>query len=144
MKTSFSRPAKWPSQIVERCATLPPHSAIFYGMFSLDAHGEPQTETQTLAALHAAANAPLFGLTRDHLGRGIVGGSMLSMMELSRNTTKVALRLLAGESPRAIAPSTLRRGTPVFDSRDMAVAMAERDGAWVITTAGPVDALPRP
>jgi hypothetical protein len=33
---------------------------------------------------------------------------------------------------------------PVFDSRDMAVAMAARDGAWVITTAGPADALPRP
>jgi len=106
-------------QIVQRCATLPPHSAIFYGLLSLDAHGEPQIESRTMSALHAAANAPIFSLYKDQLGRGIVGGALLSTDELSHNTTNVALRVLAGESPRTIGTSTLMLGAPVFDWREL-------------------------
>jgi hypothetical protein len=35
-------------------------------------------------------------------------------------------------------------GQPEFDSRDLTVGLAERDGAWVITTAAPAGTLQRP
>ena len=105
--------------LLERCGTLPPQSAIFYGIFSLDASGAPQMEDQTLDALHAAANAPMFGLHSHQIGHGIVGGPLLSLDDLSRESAATALRLLHGDPAASIAPRTLLAGTPTFDAREL-------------------------
>ena len=60
----------------------------------------------TVTSLHDAANVPLFALYG--MGRGIVGGPLLSTDELSRTTARVALRVLAGESPGGIKTPTQR------------------------------------
>jgi signal transduction histidine kinase len=53
------------------------------------------------------------------VGRGIVGGPQLSIDELSRTTTQVALRVLAGESPGRIKTLTQRTGPPTYDAREL-------------------------
>jgi signal transduction histidine kinase len=105
--------------MMQRCATLPPDSAIFYGMLSLDASGTPQVESRTLTELRARANAPVFGLHSSQFDFGIVGGPLLSVEELSRTTAQVAVRLLRGEKPGTIQPAVLVPGTPVFDWREL-------------------------
>jgi hypothetical protein len=80
-------------------ASLPPQSAIFYGVLSSDAKGVRYGEERTLGAFHAAANAPIFGFDSTQLGRGIVGGPLLSIEDLSRNTATVAVRMLRGAEP---------------------------------------------
>ena len=107
------------AEMLKRSAGLPPHSAIFYGVLSLDAKGDPQVESRTLAELHAAANAPIFGLHSPQLGQGIVGGPLLSIDELSRNTAAVAMRILRGESPRGITTAVQVPGTATFDWREV-------------------------
>jgi PAS domain S-box-containing protein len=107
------------AELLQRCGALPDHSAIFFGVFSLDAKGVPQIEERTLRELHAVANAPIFGLHSTQLGRGIVGGPLLSIEDLSRNTAKVALRVLRGESPRSIVTPTQVAGVPAFDWREL-------------------------
>jgi signal transduction histidine kinase len=107
------------TELLQRCATMPAHSAIFYGVLALDANGVPQIEEHTLRELHAVANAPIFGLHSTQLGRGIVGGPLLSIEDLSRNTANVALRLLQGESPRSIVTPTQVAGVPAFDWREL-------------------------
>ncbi len=107
------------TELLQRCATLPADSAIFYGVLALDANGVPQIEEQTLRELHAVANAPMFGLHSTQLGRGIVGGPLLSIEDLSRNTANVALRVLRGESPRSIVTPIQVAGVPAFDSREL-------------------------
>jgi predicted NBD/HSP70 family sugar kinase len=47
--------------ILRRCASLPGHSAIVYITLGTDAQGGAYADEQVLAALHATANAPLFG-----------------------------------------------------------------------------------
>jgi PAS domain S-box-containing protein len=106
-------------QMVKRCAELPPRSAILFAMLSLDASGVPLLEAQTLSELHAAANAPIFGLHSTQLGRGIVGGPLLSLEDLSQNTAKVAVRLLQGEAASSIVTRTLASGVPSFDWREL-------------------------
>ena len=107
------------AELLQRSAALPAHSAIFFGVFSLDAKGVPHIEERTLRELHAVANAPIFGLHSSQLGRGIVGGPLLSIEDLSRNAAKVALRVLRGESPRSIVTPTQVAGVPVFDWREL-------------------------
>jgi signal transduction histidine kinase len=107
------------AELLARAGSLPPHAAVFYGIYSMDAAGVPQMEMPTLDALHAAANAPIFGLHSHQLGHGIVGGPLLSLDEVSRDTTAAALRLLHGESASTIQTRTVLAGTPVFDAREL-------------------------
>jgi signal transduction histidine kinase len=103
--------------IKERSRTMPPQSAIFFALLSVDGKGEPQVDGDTVKSLHAVANAPMFGLYG--IGDGIVGGPLLSTNELSRTTTQVALRLLAGESPGRIKTPVQRAGQPTYDAREL-------------------------
>src|SRR5688572_11335150 len=104
-------------EIMERCRTMPAQSAIFFAILSLDGKGEPRADGDTLTSLHAVANVPMFALYG--IGRGIVGGPLLSTDELSRTTTQVALRVLAGESPGSIKTPTQRTGQPTYDAREL-------------------------
>ncbi len=106
-------------ELLRRCGTLPPHSAILYGLLMADANGAPQHEEQTLEALHARANAPLFGLHSPQLGHGIVGGPLISIDSLGSDTASVALRLLSGEPPQTIAPRVMLASAPMFDAREL-------------------------
>ena len=106
-------------EMLKSCASLPPQSAIFYGVLSLDARGVRHTEEEALSAIHAAANAPIFGLHSTQLGRGIVGGPLLSIEDLSRNTATVAARMLRDESPQSLATPTQVAATPTFDWREL-------------------------
>jgi PAS domain S-box-containing protein len=105
-------------EILAGSASLPPQSAILYGVLSLDAKGVRHGEERTLGALHAAANAPIFGLHSTQLGRGIVGGPLLSFADLSRNTATVAVRMLRGASQSLTMP-TQGAATPTFDGREL-------------------------
>lgn len=106
-------------ELLDRCAHLPPHTVILYGLLLLDANGVPQREAQTLDELHATANAPIFGLHSPQLGHGIVGGALVSYEDLSRDTSAVALRLLNGEPAHAIAARALTMTSPMFDAREL-------------------------
>jgi signal transduction histidine kinase len=107
------------AEIVERCRTLPPHSAIFFALLSLDGKGEPHVAGKAFESVHAAANAPMFGLYRSSLGRGIVGGPLLSNDALTQATVNVALRILAGESPHAIKTPVHHDRAAVYDWREL-------------------------
>jgi signal transduction histidine kinase len=105
-------------QMKERAATLPPHSVLLYGALLLDAEGVPQTE-DTLRNLHAVANAPMFGIHDFQLGRGIVGGPLMPIRELSRRSASAAARILQGEAPANFRPPPLSYGPPTYDWREL-------------------------
>jgi signal transduction histidine kinase len=104
-------------EIMARGRTMPPQSAIFFAVMSLDGKGEPRIQSDALTSLHAVSNVPLFALS--DIGRGIVGGPLLSIDELSRTTAQVALRVLAGESPGHIKTPIQRTGQPTYDAREL-------------------------
>jgi C4-dicarboxylate-specific signal transduction histidine kinase len=72
-----------------------------------------------LAALHEKANVPLFGGQSVYFGAGVVGGSMMPIDDLARNTADVAARLLNGAPPRSITTPPQRSGQPTFDGREL-------------------------
>jgi PAS domain S-box-containing protein len=94
---------------------LPAHSAIFLPLLLLDIQGVPQLEERVLPQLHAVANAPLFGIWRTQLGRGIVGGPLLDFEELSLNAARIAARILQGEAPGGLRVPPQAPGIPEFD-----------------------------
>ena len=129
MKAAFRRFAgrvtfSWANELsfremLIRGATLPPRSAILFAILSLDAEGVPHVEDRALTDLHQVANAPMFGVRSTQLGRGIVGGRLLSIEDLGRNTTRVALRMLDNQSDGAISTATQTLAAPAFDWREL-------------------------
>src|SRR4029077_13661765 len=82
--------------VLKRVATLPPGSAILYILLSPDVEGIPQDEDTAFAALPAVASAPIFSYSDAYLGKGIVGGPLISSEEQGRGTVSVGVRLLSG------------------------------------------------
>jgi hypothetical protein len=105
--------------ILDRVARLPSHSVIFYLIFGTDAHGGAYADEQVLADLHAKANAPLFGAFTAMFGSGIVGGSMMSVAELARDTADVASRILDGAPAGSFQVPPRLPGQPMFDGREL-------------------------
>ena len=106
-------------EILRRCASLPDNSAIFYLTFGTDAAGAAYADERVLADLRATANAPLFAAHSVYLGAGVVGGSLLSIDDLSRRTADVAIRLLNGAPPSSIRVPPQSPGQPIFDWREL-------------------------
>ena len=107
------------AEMLKRCATLPPNSAILYALLSVDAAGFPHTEGEALAELHAVANAPIFGVQSSQMGRGIIGGPLMSMDDLSRNAAGAAIRILDHESLANVKIPPQLPGPNAFDSREL-------------------------
>src|SRR5436190_19144342 len=105
-------------QMKKRAASLPPHSVILYGQILVDANGIPQAQ-DALVSLQTVANAPIFGIHDYQLGRGIVGGPLIPVRELSRQGALAAARILGGESPATIRPPPLGPGAPTYDWREL-------------------------
>ena len=107
------------SEMLRRCASLPDNSAIFYLTYGTDAAGAAYADERVLADLRSTANAPVFGGQSVYLGAGTVGGTMLSVETLARNTADVALRLLNGAAPGSISVPPQRPDQPIFDWREL-------------------------
>ena len=106
-------------EVLNRVATLPPRSAIFYVMLSQAVSGIPEDEDVALARLHAAANAPIFSYSDAYLGRGIVGGPLLSGGEQVQKMGSVAVRILRGERASGIKTPPLQLVNPQYDWREL-------------------------
>jgi hypothetical protein len=83
------------SEILRRCASLPPHSAIFYLTFGTDAQGGSYPDDQVLADLHATANAPLFGALSPMLGHESSVGQWypLTILAKAQRTWQAGFRM---------------------------------------------------
>jgi signal transduction histidine kinase len=102
----------------QRVASLPPRSAVLFAILYVDADGVPQDEGRALAVLRDEANAPIFGAWEDEVGRGIVGGPVISARELGRRAAGIAKRIFQGDADigevTPVGPDTL-----AFDWREL-------------------------
>jgi len=106
-------------EMSHRIATLPPHSAIFFGLFSVDAAGVAHEGFGAIREIHAAANAPLFSWVDTYFGMGIVGGPLLPTREIARQAASTATRILDGEKPENIESRAIGFAPPVYDGREL-------------------------
>ena len=106
-------------EILDRCARLPRDSAILYITLGADAQGGAYADERVLSDLHATATAPLFSAQSVMLGHGVVGGTMMSIDDLSHNAASSAASLLNGASPQSIRVPTQFPGPRLFDWREL-------------------------
>ena len=68
-------------EMLKDAANLPPNSAIFWHLLSVDAAGVAHEANAALHRFSAAANAPIFSYLDVWFGEAILGGSMQSAQE---------------------------------------------------------------
>ena len=105
--------------ILKDAANLPPHSAIFWHLMSVDAAGVAHEASSALSRLSSAANAPIFSYLDVFFGGAIVGGSMHSVEEGMAVAAEAAIRILNGEKAGDVKVAPTRFKPPRFDWRQM-------------------------
>ena len=105
--------------MMQRVAALPRRSAIYYATVRVDARGAPQEDNQSLTRLRAVANAPIFSYVDSNLGRGIVGGPLISTEEVAHRGATVAVRILGGEPAGSIKTPVVGLSSPMYDWREL-------------------------
>ena len=86
---------------------------------NVDATGVVYEGDAALRQLYAISSAPIFSYDDGFFGQEIVGGPMHSVLDLSRLTAAVAIRILGGEKPSDVKPRALGYAHPKFDWREM-------------------------
>jgi signal transduction histidine kinase/ABC-type uncharacterized transport system substrate-binding protein len=105
--------------MLNRAATLPPFSAIFWIQPQVDAIGAVHEGDSALKRLYAVANAPIFSYDDSFFGGEIVGGPMTSVSDGTRAVSDVAIRILSGEKAADIKTPVLEYGPAKYDWRQL-------------------------
>ena len=106
-------------EVLKHASELPPHSAIYWHSMLVDAAGVVYEGDRALKSLHAIAKGPIFSFNDAFFGGEIVGGPMESLLEGSRETAAVAVRILNGEKAGDIKVPPIGPSTPKFDWREL-------------------------
>jgi signal transduction histidine kinase len=107
------------NEMMNRAAKLPPHSAIFWFGLIVDAAGVSHQGFEALTLVRAVANAPIFSFVDAYLGKGIVGGPLISVRDVGKATARTAVRILGGEKVGDIETAPIGFATPKFDWREI-------------------------
>jgi signal transduction histidine kinase len=105
--------------LLKHAAALPPRSAIFWELMLVDAAGVIHEGNTALARLHAVSKAPIFSYDESFFGHEIVGGPFHAVLDSSRQTAAVAVRVLGGETASDIKIPSVQFSTPKFDWREL-------------------------
>jgi PAS domain S-box-containing protein len=107
------------ADLLKRAASLPPRTALFWELMIVDAAGIVHEGNAAISRLHRVSSAPIFSYDESFFGREIVGGPLLAVLDTSRQTAAVAVRILAGERASGIKTPPVTFSTPQFDWREM-------------------------
>jgi signal transduction histidine kinase len=105
--------------LLQQVSTLPPRTVVLFVALAQDGNGRSFKPDDAVTLVSRAANAPTFINSEDVLDCGAVGGDLISFSAVGRDTGKLALRILAGESPADIpfTQSSIRAKT--LDARQL-------------------------
>ncbi len=106
-------------EIRDRLATLSSRSAILFGVLAVDAAGVAYEQDHALIELSAAARAPMFGLFDTQLGKGIVGGSLVSLTRVGDAMAGTAMRILDGEAVSKLPSVDIAGASMLYDWRQL-------------------------
>ncbi len=107
------------SKLRNRLKHLPDNSIVLYLSFYKDVQGQEfLNAAEALPTIVAASNAPVFSISDTYLGRGIVGGFVVSFEEQGKIASRDALDILGGKSPQDI-PIVHGPSVYMFDEREL-------------------------
>src|SRR5215510_3933832 len=105
--------------LLKRVANLPNDSIVQYLHIFEDAAGKTFIPAEALALVAPRANAPIYSHVGSYIGRGIVGGHVMSFELAGSNAASLGLRILAGERPETISALAASSNAYAVDWRQL-------------------------
>ncbi len=98
--------------LIDSLRHIPPRTLVIFSSFSKDQYGRKIYVGDLIASLTRLASAPVYGIARNWVGNGIVGGAVMQFADDGRRTGGLLVRVLRrapGQPmpPREVAPTPL-------------------------------------
>jgi signal transduction histidine kinase len=106
-------------ELLQRLGTLPPHSAVYFVVMSLDGAGEHPQQMTLLSRLASAANAPTYSWADAAVETGILGGARRDQLAQMKATATLGVRVLRGERADSIPVSSPNTDVDSVDWRQL-------------------------
>jgi len=103
--------------VLKKVAVLPDATVVLYFQLLRDGAGRTFVPAEAAATISRVARVPVYGLSDTLIGRGIVGGRVISFREQARRTGGLALRILAGERLGLMDAGGPEANVYMFDAR---------------------------
>ena len=85
------------NDMITRLKSLPPHTVVlFSASFFYDASGNYFLPEEVLDLIAHSSNAPVYSTNEPDLGHGIIGGSLMDLVEPGQAAGIIGKRILSG------------------------------------------------
>jgi signal transduction histidine kinase len=105
--------------VLKEVAQLSEGSIVYYLHIMKDGAGHTFAPAEVAERIAAAAKVPVYGHVGSYLGRGIVGGRLMSFEKEGENAARLALRVMAGEKAESIPIPATSGNDYEFDARQL-------------------------
>lgn len=106
-------------ELLKQVSQLPESSAILFLNFQTDGSGRPYVPAEAMHLVSKSANVPLYNLIDTALGYGSIGGRLTTIEAYGRETAKIVLKVLSGETAASIEPVVMTDHPAMFDWREL-------------------------
>ena len=105
-------------EVLATVKNLPEHSIVLLHRQSRGIGGQSVVPVDAAAMIAGAANVPVYSTFDVVMGQGIVGGKVISHVEMGHQVANIVLRIANGANPKDIPVETARI-MPMFDWRQL-------------------------
>jgi C4-dicarboxylate-specific signal transduction histidine kinase len=91
--------------LLDSLRQLPPRTFVLLSSFRRDQRGQEFNSGDLIASLTRVSSVPMYGIARNWIGDGVVGGSVMDFGDDGTRTGRILLRVLA-RAPREPMPAT--------------------------------------
>jgi PAS domain S-box-containing protein len=103
-------------EVLKRVAALSQGTIVLFGAFTRDATGQNLISAEVVRRVAASSTVPVYGPGEPYIGRGVVGGHVVSFSLQGTQAAELATRVLGGDRPQPVDGATNRY---VFDWRQL-------------------------
>ncbi len=103
-------------EVEKQVAALPDGAILLVGAFLRDATGRTFVGSEAIQRIVAASRVPAYAVNETFIGTGVVGGLVVSWVEMGERVADLARRVLLGERP---APDDTGPSSYIFDARQL-------------------------
>src|SRR4051812_27290501 len=105
--------------LIDTLRRLPPRTFVIFSSFSRDQGGRKFHPGDLIASLSRVASVPVYGIARNWLGDGIVGGGMLDFADDGMRTGRLLVRVLRRAPGEPMPPPEVAATPLVVDWRQL-------------------------
>jgi len=105
--------------LLDSLRVLPPRSFVILSSFRRDHRGAEFNSGDLIASVTDIAAAPVYGVARNWLGDGIVGGALLDFAEDGQHTARLLLQVLRRGANQPLPPRTVSATPEGVDWRQL-------------------------